>query len=240
MRIQDWAFLAASAGVVLTIGFGLFGFLLPALLFAALTLLAATVSRLKSKRHPGPMSPALNWVLHLPRGPLTPNSLLRLLDPHSGERILEVGTGIGVYALPVARSLLPDGTLDAVDIQKPMLDALSNRATAAGLANISAILADAECLPYPDNVFDSAYLITVIGEIPGPGNAFRELSRVLKPDGRLIIGEIVVDPDFVATGTLKSRAAAAGFAFVDRRGPGFAYLARWRLAPPTPLRQRVR
>jgi SAM-dependent methyltransferase len=238
MRVQDWAVLVASGGVILTIAAALLAHALPAFFFALIAICAAGVARVASQRHPGPMSPALRVVLHLPRGPHSSRSLLQLLAPRSGERILEIGSGIGAHAVPVALALIPGGTLDAVDIQQVMLDELSHRVRAAGLTNVSTVLADAEHLPYSDNTFDGAFLITVLGEIPNPDSALRELFRVLKPAGRLVVGEMTVDPDFVSLGALTAQARNAGFTVDGRRGPDFAYLARFCLAcAPEPAAQ---
>jgi ubiquinone/menaquinone biosynthesis C-methylase UbiE len=68
----------------------------------------------------------------------------------------------------------------------------------------------------------------VLGEIPDGQAALRELRRVLKPSGRLVIGEVFFDPDFVRFGVLTSRAERASFAFERRQGGGLSYLARFR------------
>jgi hypothetical protein len=52
----------------------------------------------------------------------------------------------------------------------------------------------------------------------------------LKPDGRLLVGEVAFDPDFVRFSSLTTRAERAGFGFERRLGGGFSYLARFRPA----------
>jgi ubiquinone/menaquinone biosynthesis C-methylase UbiE len=113
-----------------------------------------------------------------------------------------------------------------------MLDALERRARAAGLGNVLGVLADAQHLPYPDMSFDAAYLITVLGEIPRPESMLRELRRVLKSKGRLVVGEMIADPDFVSPTTLIEQARVAGFTLDRTWGPGVAYLARFHVEPP--------
>jgi ubiquinone/menaquinone biosynthesis C-methylase UbiE len=154
--------------------------------------------------------------------------LKRILEPRNGERILEVGPGIGIHAVPVAESLGPDGTLDVIDVQQEMLDDVTQRASETGITNIRAKRCDARQLPYGDGTFDGAYLIGVLGEIPDGQAALRELRRVLKSNGRLVIGEVFFDPDFVPLGSLKGRAEQASFAFEQRLGGSLSYLARFR------------
>jgi hypothetical protein len=62
----------------------------------------------------------------------------------------------------------------------------------------------------------------------------RKLRRVLKPGGRLVIGEHFVDPDFVSLGRLKHLTRDAGFAFERRTGPIAIYLARFCVPRPLP------
>ena len=186
--------------------------------------------RLWSRKSPVPMPYFMRWVLRLPRGPQSPKGLQQALQPRSGERILEIGPGVGVHALPVASSLLPSGILDALDAQQEMLDELTRRAARRGLTNIVPRQGDARKLPYPDRTFDGAYLISVVGEIPDAVAALRELRRVLKPGGRLVVGEVVVDPDFVSLPALREKASKAGLSLERSLGPRFAYLAVFRPA----------
>jgi ubiquinone/menaquinone biosynthesis C-methylase UbiE len=101
------------------------------------------------------------------------------------------------------------------------------RSREAGITNIVPQQGDARRLPYADGTFDGAYLIGVLGEIPDEGAALREIRRVLKPSGRLVVGEIFFDPDFVRFGPLQTRAGEAAFAFERRIGGSLSYLARF-------------
>ena len=68
------------------------------------------------------------------------------------------------------------------------------RADEAGLTSVVPGQGDARELPYGDATFDGAYLTAVLGEIPDQGVALRELARVVKPVGRLVVGELFGDP----------------------------------------------
>ena len=148
------------------------------------------------------------WV-EAPHPFITRARLGEILEPREGERLLEVGPGTGYYALPVARWLAP-GRLDVLDVQQEMLDHTLRRARGEGIDNIDATLADARRLPFEDDSFDGAYLVTVLGEIPDQGAALRELRRVVRPGGRIVVGELFGDPHMVSHSALARRAGEAG------------------------------
>ena len=164
----------------------------------------------------------------MPHPFITRGKLREILAAEPGERVLEVGPGAGYYALPVARWLEPGGTLDVLDVQQKMLDSVARRAAGAGITNVVPTQADAQALPYPDASFDAAYLTLVLGEIPDQERALGELRRVLKPGGRLVVGELLGDPHYVPFGALWERAEAAGLAFERRVGSTPGYFARFR------------
>jgi ubiquinone/menaquinone biosynthesis C-methylase UbiE len=166
-------------------------------------------------------------LLDLPLPFLTNRRLDALLGIRPGERVLEIGPGTGLQALHVAGLLGGEGRLDIIDIQEQMLDHVMSRAQAAGITSITAAKADARQLPFPSATFDAAYLVTVLGEIPDPAAAVRELRRVLKPAGRLVVGEFL-DRHYVPLVDLIGYGNAAGLELSGRLGPPLAYLARLR------------
>jgi ubiquinone/menaquinone biosynthesis C-methylase UbiE len=149
------------------------------------------------------------------------------------EHVLEVGPGTGYYSLSVAASL-DTGTLDLLDVRPEFIEHVMRRAQAAGVDNIRMTVGDGSTLPYTDDSFDAAFMVTVLGEIPDQDAALRELLRVLRPGGRLVVGESLAggDPHHVWFGVLRARAEGAGFSFEVRDGGALAYWATFR-APPT-------
>jgi SAM-dependent methyltransferase len=166
------------------------------------------------------------WV-EAPHPLITRPRLHEILDPKPGERILEVGPGTGYYTLDVADRVKPDGQVDILDLQQEMLDHTMRRAGERGLANVTPTQADATAMPYEDGTYDGAYLVTVLGEIPNQDAALRELARVLKPGGRLVVGELLGDPHYVRLAPMRLRASGAGLAYERRVGNALGYFARF-------------
>ena len=226
LRRQDWAFFAmmfCAGGTVTSAAIGDPAFI--PIGYAVGTLVAGSLARRWSRLYPAPMPHALRWILHLSHPGLSPQALHRVLAPRPGERMLEIGPGIGHHALPTARALGAGGRLDVLDLQPAMLEDLKARAARQGIANIVASEGNAERLPYPDATFDAAYLITVLGEIPHPDVALRELARVVKRGGRIVAGELFLDPDYVSPARMRSLAGGEGLAFAQV-GNRLAYFAR--------------
>jgi ubiquinone/menaquinone biosynthesis C-methylase UbiE len=167
--------------------------------------------------------------LEVPHPFLTRARLRRILTPQPGERVLEVGPGTGYYTLDVAKQIAPDGVLDILDLQQEMLDHTMRKARERHIANIVPTQGDAQELPYPDDIFDATYMTVTLGEVPDQDAALRELCRVLKPYGRLVVGEIFGDPHMVTFGSLRASAEAAGLRSEQRLGGKLAYFARFRL-----------
>jgi len=232
MRPQDYAFFAGLASVVGSIVLAARGHAMPAVgASAVLGVALMWASHPISRRYHGPMPAWCRWGLLHPRPLVGPANLTRLLDPHPGERIFELGPGIGVHALPVATALAPGGSLCVRDVQQAMLDHLARRAARAGVRNIEATAGDGESLPYAPATFDGAYLIDVLGEVPDARRVLAELRRTLKAGGRLVIGEYFLDPDFVGFRRLVTMAEEAGFSLDGWRGTRLLYLARFRAMP---------
>jgi ubiquinone/menaquinone biosynthesis C-methylase UbiE len=173
------------------------------------------------------------WI-EAPHPFITRARLREALDPQPGETVLEVGPGTGYYSLPVARWLGPSGTLHIFDLQQEMLDHTTRRAHEDGVTNIQPRQGDARRLPYPDGSFDGAYLVAVLGEIPDQDAALRELRRVVKSGGRIVVGELFGDPHMVGERSLRRRAAAAGLRLERRVGPRVGYFGV--LRPESPVR----
>jgi ubiquinone/menaquinone biosynthesis C-methylase UbiE len=165
-------------------------------------------------------------LLDIPLPFLTPANLEGMLRPRPAERILEIGPGTGLHALHIAPRLGANGRLDIVDIQQEMLAHVMARAERAHLATIHPHRADARELPFEPGSFDAVYLVTALGEIPEPESVLDAAAAVLKPGGRLVVGEFF-DRHWISFGKLHRLADGRGLHLAGRRGPSVAYLARF-------------
>jgi ubiquinone/menaquinone biosynthesis C-methylase UbiE len=178
------------------------------------------------RRHPSACPYSQRFWVEAPHPFITRERLCEILEPVGGERLLEVGPGTGYYSLPVAEWLSPVGRLDVVDIQQEMLDHTMRRAGEQGIGHIKATRSDARELPFPDDTFDGAYLVTVLGEIPDQVAALEELGRVVRPGGRIVVGELFGDPHMVTHSQLAERADAAGLRVDRKLGGGLWHFTR--------------
>ncbi len=115
-------------------------------------------------------------------------SLLDRLEPKPSERILELGCGHGRTLREVATRTAP-GLVAGVDPSKVMLRVARRhlrRAIAAGQASVQE--GDAGHIPHPNQTFDKAFSVHTLYFWPDLGAGLRELFRVLKPGGELLLG----------------------------------------------------
>lgn len=202
----------------------------PARIAAAAVGGAVLAAALWWRRHPSACPYGQRFWVEAPRPLITRRRLREVLDPQPGEHVLEVGPGTGYYTLDVAAWISPGGRLDVFDLQPEMLDHTMRRAQGRGLESITPTEGDARAMPYADATFDAAYLVTVLGEIPDQDAALREFARVLRPGGRLVVGELFGDPHWVRPNRLRERAEAAGLVFAHRSGTPLGYFARFECA----------
>lgn len=179
------------------------------------------------RKHPSACPYGQRFWVEAPHPLITRARLREVLDPKPGERILEVGPGTGYYTLEMAEWVKPGGRVDILDLQQEMLEHTMRSAAERGLDNITPTQADASAMPYEDGTYDAAFLVTVLGEIPDQDAALRELARVLRPGGRLVVGELLGDPHYVRLAPMRLRASGAGLSYERRAGNAMGYFARF-------------
>lgn len=113
--------------------------------------------------------------------------LLERAAPAPGERVLDIACGTGLVSLAAARAVGPQGRVVGVDISARMVEAARERAGRAGLAQASFERMDAEHLELPGAGFDVVTCALGLMYLPEPERAVREMLRVLRPGGRLVL-----------------------------------------------------
>jgi SAM-dependent methyltransferase len=111
---------------------------------------------------------------------------------HPGEQVVDVGCGAGLDSLIAAKMVGPTGRVIGVDMTPAMLMKARLSAAEAHFANVEFLEGYAESLPVPDGWADVVISNGVLNLMPNKADALKEMARVLKPGGRLQIGDILV------------------------------------------------
>ena len=113
---------------------------------------------------------------------------ITLSGVRAGDRVLDVAAGSGDLSKAFARRVGPTGQVWATDINGSMLAVGRDRLADAGLT-CPAVQCDAEKLPFPDAYFDCASVAFGLRNMTHKDAALAEMTRVLKPGGRLLVLE---------------------------------------------------
>jgi arsenite methyltransferase len=137
-----------------------------------------------------------DWLEGLPEGSIasfagTGNPFrIGLLAP--GTRVVDIGSGAGIDSLIAAKMVGPSGQVIGVDMTRAMLEMARKSASEAGACHVEFREGLAESLPVPDGWADVVISNGVLNLLPDKLAALQEMARVLKPTGRLQIGDILV------------------------------------------------
>jgi len=101
----------------------------------------------------------------------------------TGDRVLEVGIGTGINAALYPR----DCAVTGIDLSSPMLEKARDRITRKGLRNVRVMKMDAANMKFADEAFDIVYAPYLISVVPDPVAVAREMSRVCRRGGRVVI-----------------------------------------------------
>jgi len=171
----------------------------------------------------------LNRVLSLRRDVAWRREAAKELAPEPGDRVLDLCGGTGDLTVEVARKV-KHGVVVCCDFSVPMLARAVPKLERAGVAGRSTVLcADALRLPFADAAFDGITVAFGVRNLADSAAGFREIRRVLRPGGRLVVLEFSQPSGWPLAGMyrlyLNRLLPAVGDRVAGREGP-YRYLAR--------------
>jgi ubiquinone/menaquinone biosynthesis C-methylase UbiE len=127
----------------------------------------------------------LRKLLHNPEAILSPYV-------HPGDRVIDIGPGMGYFTIPLARLVGPKGHVIAIDVQEKMLSALRSRAKKNGVSErIETRVANRKSLGIHEKA-DFILVFWMAHEVPDQSSFFREIRDLLKTNGSLLLAEPIV------------------------------------------------
>jgi SAM-dependent methyltransferase len=140
-----------------------------------------------------------------PGGSELTSTLIRRLDVGGGSTVVDVASGLGTSAHQLARELGCD--VIGVELSPTSVAAAADAAAQAGLGEqVRFLVGDAEALPLSDAAVDGALCECAFCTFPDKDAAAAELARVLRPGTRLVLADVVAEPERLP-GELRSLAA---------------------------------
>lgn len=177
--------------------------------------------------HPSDRPFAQRWWVDFPHPSVTRGRLFSALEPRPNERALDIGAGSGRFAVPVSACSGEGPLVAAVDLHPDMVTLTRRRAAGREAVRVVAVAADAVALPFRDGVFDAAWAVSVLGQVSDLTTALAEARRVVRPGGRVVVGELFYDPHGVFFRELCRHAAEAGLRVDARFGGWMGYVVRF-------------
>lgn len=123
----------------------------------------------------------------------------QFVDARPGETLLDLGCGAGLDLYLYDQKVAPTGRLYGLDLSQPMLDKARHNLTSVGISNIEWLHASADAIPLPNNSVDLVTANGIYNLSPDKDAVMREVVRVLKPGGRTIFAEIVLESELPCT-----------------------------------------
>ena len=109
-----------------------------------------------------------------------------------GEDVLDVGSGAGMDTLVAAQMVGPTGSVTGIDMTPEMVAKARGSTAEMGLGNVTFVEGSAEHLPFDDASFDVVISNGVIDLIPDKDAVFSEITRVLRPGGRIQLADVTI------------------------------------------------
>ncbi|MEM0141079.1 MAG: class I SAM-dependent methyltransferase [Thermoplasmatales archaeon] len=115
-----------------------------------------------------------------------PTSLIEKFGIKNGMRVVDLGSGIGFYTIPIAKAVGPGGQVFALDIDLGSLQSIKDRTREDGISNVSVMRCNIEMLPFKDKKIDVVFLANVFHDVDDRNALLMDINRVLKRPGLVI------------------------------------------------------
>lgn len=118
-----------------------------------------------------------------------PSKLVKELKLQPGQVVADIGAGSGILSVLMAKEVGDTGKVIAVDVQQEMLDLLDNKLTRLGVKNVEGLLGTEKTPRLDPESIDLAIMVDVYHEFAFPYEMMLEISKSLKPGGRVVFVE---------------------------------------------------
>lgn len=137
-----------------------------------------------------------SWLENVPECAIAPfagtGNPFSIGELQAGEYVVDVGSGAGIDSLIAANMVGTEGRVIGIDMTPAMLDKANGALAETALTNVSFREGFGEALPVEDEWADVVISNGVLNLFPDKDAGLKEMARVLKPNGRLQIGDILV------------------------------------------------
>jgi ubiquinone/menaquinone biosynthesis C-methylase UbiE len=115
------------------------------------------------------------------------DEVVKILGLEPGMDVADIGAGTGLYTMPMAAAVGPDGAVYAVDISPDFLRFIAGRATDSGMDNVCTVLGTQDSPQLPPGSVDLVFICDTYHHFENPPAMLAAIHRALRPGGRLVV-----------------------------------------------------
>lgn len=159
---------------------------------------------------------------------LSPVVVARRVGLRPGMRVLHLGPGSGPLAEALSQTVGAQGRVEVIALDPDGLQHARAYLASAGVENASVMPGNGSRLPFADESFDAACLVSSLGRVPDARALLADVWRVLRPAARLSVSEVISDPTFQLRKTVEERGQQVGFELLESFGDLIAFTVNFR------------